>query len=150
MRLQKYLQEDYFEVTVEYAAMDGRAKSETWEITDVRNKKQAEKKAHKLFKNEFGKDGYEIVKIKRQKGNPGITDKAPNVYEAKLKWKTDKEYKRMAEYFVGTFGKKAKNEFMKTRPWKKGGIEVYGVSSEEELRREVLKHIDTLLKKFKV
>jgi ribosomal protein S16 len=75
------LKEDYFEVTVEYAAMDGRARTETWDITDAKNKKQAEKKAHGLFKVEFGKDGYRITKIKREKGNPGVTDKSPSEFQ---------------------------------------------------------------------
>jgi hypothetical protein len=74
-----------------------------------------------------------------------------NRYLTEMKFKSAKEYEKIANFYVGTFGKEAKNEFIKTRPPMKGGSDVIqGQQSEAELRREVFKGITKLLKRLGV
>ena len=72
-------------------------------------------------------------------------------YLVELSFKSARDYEKIANYYVGTYGKEAKNEFMKTRPPMKGGSDVIqGQQAEAELRREVFKYIDKLYKKLGV
>jgi hypothetical protein len=61
------LKEDYFEVTVELKS----GNVETFELTNPKNKKQAKKEAEFMLNKDYGKGKWEIMKITREKGNPG-------------------------------------------------------------------------------
>ncbi len=62
-----YIKEDYFEVTVELKS----GNVETFELTNPKNKKQAKKEAVHMLDKDYGKGKYKIMKITREKGNPG-------------------------------------------------------------------------------
>jgi len=73
---EEVIKEDYFEVTVEIGK-----NVETFELTNPKNRKQAEKEAVYMLDKDYGKGKYKIMKITREKGNPGVTDKSPSEYE---------------------------------------------------------------------
>jgi hypothetical protein len=81
------LKEDYFEVTVEFK---GSGNIETFDFTNPKNKKQARKEAEHMLNKDWGKGKYEIMKITREKGNPGVTDKSPSEFEKERKRKRNK------------------------------------------------------------
>jgi hypothetical protein len=68
MKFEKYLKEDYFEVTVEFK---GSGNVETFDFTNPKNKKQARKEAEHMLNKDWGKGKYEIMSIRKEKGNPG-------------------------------------------------------------------------------
>ncbi len=63
---EEVIKEDYFEVTV-----DIKGKVKTFDLTNPKNKKQAEKEAVHMLDKDYGKGKYKIMSIKREKGNPG-------------------------------------------------------------------------------
>ncbi len=70
------LKADYSEVSV-----DSKGKVKTSDLTNPRNKKQAEKEAIHMLDKDYGKGKYKIMKITREKGNPGVTDKSPSEFQ---------------------------------------------------------------------
>lgn len=66
-------------------------------------------------------------------------------YLTELKFGSVKDYQKLANYYVGSFGKEAKNKFMEL-----GLSKTQSKEQEEELKREVFNLIDKLLKKLGV
>jgi len=155
MRFRKYLKEDYFEVAVVQGDTSS-ANTETHIFPDAKNKKEAKKQAEYQFNKDYGRGKYEIISIRREKGNPGTyqgrQEKKKSRYDPiwETKFQSIRHYEKIAAQYVEKFGREAKNEFMKTRPPMKGGSDVIqGQQSEAELRREVFKAIDKLSKRLK-
>ncbi len=66
-------------------------------------------------------------------------------YLTELKFGSSKEYQKLANYYVGSFGKEAKNKFMEL-----GLSKTKSPQQKEELQRAVFNLIDKLFKKLGV
>jgi len=65
-------------------------------------------------------------------------------YVTEMTFGTSAEYEKIAMYYVGTFGKEAKKQYMK------GKHKLGSTQQEQEQQREVFKHIDKIWRKFGV
>jgi len=65
-------------------------------------------------------------------------------YITEMTFGTTADYEKLARYYVGSFGKEAKKQYMK------GKHKFGSKKQEQEQQREVFAHIDKIWKKFGV
>jgi len=138
MRFRDYIKEDYFEVVID---VKGEVKYLNISTDVARNLKQAKKEAVHMLNKDYGKGKYTIMDIRREKGNPGVTDKSPSEYERERKNKKSR-YDRQDEQVNEGKVIDAIKEFVIVAHMSIRAIQMSGTKDSAKVKSKMVRLID--------